>query len=166
MAVVMTAAEFVASTRCASEVLRVQHRVWPLYQRKHGRSRQRGEPLRTVAQGLAENLTNVAAAAETLGNWSDDSDLAEEAVDQLIEFLEWSEASLLQQRKVIEAFVEGRRADDITKAFKRVLQLFDVAIGTVQEARWSFMIADGIRAPADGRRFVSGAELVAASLDG
>lgn len=166
MAMATPAPELVASARCASEVLRVQHRVWPLYLRKHERPRHRGEPLQIVAKGLAENLTNVAAAADTMGSWCDDSDLTDESVDHLIEFFEWSETSLVQQREVIEAFVEGRRVDAITRAFKRVLNLFDVAIGTVQDVRWRFMIADGLRAPADGRRFGSGAELVAASLDG
>ena len=54
---------------------------------------------------------------------------------------------------------------DVFKALDRLDGLYAWIVATMQEIRWTVLIADGVRTPPSGRTFTSGAALVTA-LDG
>ena len=84
------------------------------------------------------------------------------------EALEKAEAYFHAQQGDLSRFREtlidaGASPDhDVFDALDRLDGLYAWIVAAMQEIRWTVLIADGRRAPASGRRFTSGASLVAA----
>ena len=84
------------------------------------------------------------------------------------EALEEAEAYFHAQRGELRHFraalIEGGAPADhgVFEALERLDGLYAWIVATMQEVRWSVLIADGRRAPPSERRFTSGASLVAA----
>lgn len=85
--------------------------------------------------------------------------------------LEDAEAHFIAQGEELQCLRDalidaGAPSDhDVFKALERLAGLYGWIVATMQELRWAVLIADGLRAPGNGRTFTTGADLVSALDD-